>query len=85
MIKYFVEFRLQKRVLFENSNTTWGVGDAATAQGPDTVLLVTNAPQLSGKFFLYDSDYVDINNRGTLLAVSDEVVVHPGEIWQFNP
>ncbi len=71
-------------MLFQNNNTVWGLGNAALALGPDIVLLDTAAPQLTGQFYVYDSDYVDANNRGTLLAISDVVTVHQGDIWEFK-
>jgi hypothetical protein len=75
---------LQKRVLFMNNQTVWGVGDASRALGPNNVLLGTNAPRLQGNFYLYDTDYVDFNKRGTLLAVSETVTVAQGDIWAYE-
>jgi len=76
---------LQKRVLFMNDNTVWGADNSPRAYGPNTIMLATNAKQLEGKFYLYDSDYVDFNNRGTLLYVSPTVTVTQGDIWQYTP
>jgi len=76
---------LQKRVLFMNNETVWGLGKASRAFGPNSVLLDTNAPRLSGQFYLYDTDYIDANARGTLLAVSPTVTVSQGDIWQYSP
>lgn len=78
---------LQKKVLFVSAdgNTTWGVGDASRAMGPNSLRLATNAVSLVGSFHVYDTDYVDANHRGTLLAVSDVVTVHQGDIWEFSP
>jgi len=76
---------LQKRVLFENSNTVWGLGDASRAIGPDVVRIGTNQATLTGQFYLYAEDYVDVNHRGTLLEVSPTVTVQQGDIWKYSP
>eukprot|EP01088_Endostelium_zonatum_P018451 TRINITY_DN5930_c0_g1_i1.p1 TRINITY_DN5930_c0_g1~~TRINITY_DN5930_c0_g1_i1.p1 ORF type:complete len:418 (-),score=61.29 TRINITY_DN5930_c0_g1_i1:53-1306(-) len=75
---------LQKRVLFFGQNTIWGVGNADRSNGPDSVFIATNAGNVQGRFYVYDSDYVSFANRGTLLAVSDLVTVNQGDIWQFS-
>mmetsp|Transcript_3636 Transcript_3636/g.8583 ORF Transcript_3636/g.8583 Transcript_3636/m.8583 type:complete len:440 (-) Transcript_3636:56-1375(-) len=77
---------LQRRVLFVGTDSTvWGLGPAARSLGPDVVTLDTNAPELQGRFFVYDSDYVDADHRGTLVAVSDVVTVAAGDIWEYSP
>jgi len=76
---------LQKRVLFINNSTVWGLGLYSRANGPDTVLVYTNARQLEGQFYLYAEDYVDENNRGTLLDISPVVTVTQGDIWKYTP
>lgn len=75
---------LQRRAIFRSADnaTTWGLGDAARAHGVDTVLLGTNAPSLSGRWYLYDTDYSDAERPGTLLAVSEQVDVSPGDVWR---
>lgn len=74
---------LQRRVLFESTDnaTTWGLGGAARARGPYSVDILTNGSGISGRFLLYDSDYVNATNRGTLLAVSATMEVMPGDEW----
>ena len=76
---------LQKRVLFINPTTVWGIGDGDRALGPDTVMVATNAQTLQGQFYVYDTDYVNADQRGTLLAVSEVVIVEQGDIWQYSP
>ena len=76
---------LQRRVLFEGDDgTVWGVGDADRALGPDAVLVETNNATLRGKFHVYDSDYVDANNRGSLLESSADLVVTQGDVWHWD-
>eukprot|EP00483_Globobulimina_turgida_P001585 UN01587 len=76
---------LQKQVLFSNNQTTWGIGDASRSYGPNNVMIDTNAAQATGKLYLYDSDYVDINDRGTLIYESPVITVSEGDIWQYTP
>jgi hypothetical protein len=75
---------LQKRVLFVGNSTVWGLGDASRSLGPNVVTVATNAKQLVGKFYLYDTDYVSTANRGTLLEVSETVTVTQGDIWVWD-
>eukprot|EP01084_Bolivina_argentea_P113304 201961_1 len=75
---------LQKQVLFINNETMWGIGDASRGNGPNHVIMDTNAAQATGKFYLYDSDYVDVNNRGTLIYESPVITVQQGDIWQYK-
>ena len=57
---------LQRHVLFVGADdeVVWGVGDADRALGPDVVSMATNRKELSGKFMLYDTDYVNATARG---------------------
>ena len=32
----------------------------------------------------YDSDFVDVHQRGTLLSTTADVVVSPGDTWWFD-
>ena len=56
---------LQKRVLFINDNSTFGIDDATRSIGPNNASILLNQDNAVGKFYLYDSDYKDITNRGT--------------------
>ena len=79
---------LQRKVLFvgDDSTVLWGLN--ATAHGPDAQRLTSNravppgTPPV-GKFHLYDSDFVDLDQRGTLLHVSEDVSVAPGDLWEY--
>ena len=62
---------------------TRSLGDAARSIGPDAVQLGTDAPTLTGHFFVYDADFVDTTTPGTLLGTSQEVTVSPGDIWEM--
>jgi hypothetical protein len=75
---------LQRRAIFRSSDNTtvWGLGDATSAHGPDKAVLRTNAASLAGRWFLHDTDYVDEASPGTLLAVSPQVTVATGDVWQ---
>lgn len=75
---------LQRRVIFRSNDnsTTWGLGASVRSHGPDAALLSTSAPSLSGRWYLYDADYVDETNPGTLLSVSQEVDVASAEVWR---
>ena len=75
---------LQRRAIFRSNDnaTVWGLGDAASAHGPEKAVLCTNAASLAGRWFLYDADYVDESSPGTLLAVSPQVTVATGDVWQ---
>ena len=77
---------LQKQVLFisDDNKTVWGIGDASRGYGPDNIMIDVNEKSLNGKFYLYDTDYVDVDNRGTLIEVSNDVVVNGGDIWQYS-
>lgn len=79
----------QRHVLFVGTDspaTVWGVGGSERAFGPDTALLETNRPSgLSGRFFIYDTDYRNASSRGTLLYMSPVVTVNPGDTWEFEP
>ena len=80
---------LQRKVIFVGGDSAviWGVN--ASAAGPDAQLLESNkavppgTPPV-GKFHVYDSDFVDMQRRGTLLYVSDVVSVAPGDIWHVS-
>lgn len=81
---------LQKRVLFisnDGNNTTWG--NEAYGHGPDSQILTASSSAREdgssvGKFYVFDSDYTDVNNRGTLLYTSEEVTVMAGDVWQYS-
>ena len=74
---------LQRRAIFRSSDnaTVWGVGNAASAHGPEKAVLLTNAASMAGRWFLYDANYVDEHSPGTLLAVSPQVTVTTGDVW----
>lgn len=82
---------LQRRAVFRTAagGAAEGVvlGANAQAHGPRTVVMPTQnetavAGALTGKWFLYDADYVDEGHPGTLLAVSPTVEVSPGDCWE---
>ena len=69
-----------------DNSTIWG--SETSSEGPGGQLLASNKALLPGeapvgKFYVYDSDYVDVNNRGTLLHISEDVVVTPGDVWEY--
>lgn len=69
-----------------DNRTIWGAN--ASSDGPGGQLLASSKafpPGMPpvGKFYVYDTDYVDANNRGTLLHVSDDVMVAPGDVWEY--
>ena len=76
---------LQKHVLFAASNGDVLFGGSSTvALGPDALDFSCNYTA-TGKFYVYDSDYVDVANRGTLIYTSpQEVQVNPGDVWRFE-
>ena len=79
---------LQRHVLFVGNDsppTVWGIGDAERALGPDSLQIATNQGNLTGRFMVYDTDYVNTTSRGTLLLEGPVVTVAPGDIWQFHP
>jgi len=52
------------------------------ALGPDIqVINITRA--MKAKFHIYDADYVNLDQRGTLLEVTDELVLTPGAAYEF--
>jgi len=69
---------LQKQVLFKNSEIVWGLGNASRAYGPDNMIMITNANQATGKFYLYDTDGT------TLLYESPVITVREGDIWEYT-
>ena len=88
---------LQRRAIFRGTNnaTVLGLGSTAKPHGPasvvlqlaDNTTLASSASSLSstlaGEWYLYDADYVDERNPGTLLAVSERVEVAPGDVWRI--
>lgn len=76
---------LQKHVLFEVSNSDMLLGGSTVALGPNALEFSCNQT-VTGRFYVYDSDYVDVSNRGTLLYSSpqDDVQVSPGDVWRFE-
>merc|ERR1712228_451781 len=77
---------LQKQVLFINNDTILGLQEASRGYGPNDVLIEMNPNEtkVTGQFYLYDSDYIDVDNRGTLLYKSPIVTVTQGDIWQYQ-
>lgn len=79
---------LQRRVLFKSADnaTVMGLGAAARALGPDSVVLDTNFPSsMQGRFFLYDADFdPSSGGGGALLGVSELLTVFNGDVWQLQ-
>ena len=68
------------------AKTVWGVGGGAERSlGPDSVMIATNKATLAGRFLVYDTDYVDATERGTLLLTSPVVTATQGDVWRFDP
>ena len=80
---------LQRRVLLVgNGSDVVLLGENASALGPDAQRLrfqTRGAAPVIGRFHLYDSDFVDLHERGTLLGVSDWVTVAPDSyVWVYE-
>jgi len=81
---------LQKRMFFISSDgksTAWG--DEASGYGPDSQILSVSSSAEEGassvgKFHVFDSDYINATNPGTLLYISEEVTVTAGDVWQYS-
>ena len=70
----------------DTAKTVWGVGGGAERSlGPDSLLIATNKATLAGRFLVYDTDYVDATERGTLLLTSPVVTATQGDVWRFDP
>ena len=39
---------------------------------------------IKGRWFLYEADFVDAANYGTLLSIIEVVDVAPGDVWRVN-
>lgn len=65
---------LQRHVLFvgtgTDAGTTWGLGGADSALGPDALSMATNREELKGQFLVYDTDYVNATARGCVSITS---------------
>ena len=77
-------------MLFVGSDNSTIWGSESLSEGPGGQRLASNSNKAlppgeaaMGKFYVYDSDYVDVNNRGTLLHISEDVAVTPGDVWEY--
>eukprot|EP01084_Bolivina_argentea_P228385 385727_1 len=76
---------LQKKCLFvlDDSEIVFGSDVGALGNGPSSVFVNVNQTNMNGKFYIYDTDYVNLKNRGTNLYVSPSFTVNVGDIWQL--
>ena len=79
---------LQRRAVFRSADNTtaFGLAGGVQSRGADVVAMpMSVGAAVAGRWYLYDADYADEKQPGTLLAVSDEVQVAAGDVWRAQP
>ena len=67
----------------DESGIIFGSDAGAVSNGPSNVFINVNQTSMTGKFYIYDTDYVNLKNRGTNLYVSPSLTVKVGDIWEL--